>query len=42
MSLPAQSPDLNPSDLFLWDSMNLKVHHTGTPEARHQSSEAIN
>jgi len=42
MALPAQSPDLHPTDLFLWGSMNFRVHHTGTPEGRYQSSEAIN
>jgi len=42
MDLPAQSPDLNPMDLFLWGSMNFRVYHSGKPEARHQSSEAIN
>jgi hypothetical protein len=36
---PAQSPDLNPLDFFLWGCMSLRVHHSGKPEARHQLME---
>jgi hypothetical protein len=38
---PAQSPDLNPLDFFLWGCMKSRVYHGGKPEARHMLVEAI-
>jgi hypothetical protein len=38
---PARSPDLNPSDFFLWGCMKSRVHHGGKRDARHQIVEAI-